>query len=226
MCRRKWRQPDQSGAEEMENDMNNSNFIRLSGWALILGGVAFSPFIVTSLLESTPMSLPFSLGGFFESMAILGFFWSPVLLAVGMLGLRACYGDEIGSSGRGILLLGALAGILVVTGNIINIDSDASWEVFVISVTILFLCLLIFGVQALIRKPLPRMNWLPLVAGLWFPMISLPGILGIHIPMLGATPNLIFSLFTTAGMLVTTIALIMLGYLLQADAPQEMATAP
>jgi hypothetical protein len=195
MCRRKWRQPDQSGAEEMENDMNNSNFIRLSGWALILGGVAFSPFIVTTMLENTPMRLPFSLSGFFESMAILGFFGSPILLAVGMLGLRARYGNEIGNSGRGILLLGALAGILVVLlvsiGN--NIDSDASWGVFVVAVTFLFICLMVFGVQALIQKPFPRWNWLPLVAGLWFPMISLPGILGIHIPMLGATPNLIFS---------------------------------
>lgn len=201
--------------------MNKSDFIKLSGWALILGGIAFSPFIVTSMLESTPLRLPFSLSG----IAISGFFLSPILLAVGMLGLRARYGNAVGSSGRGILLLGAVAGILVVTRNIINIDSDASWGVFVISVTILFLCLLIFGVQALIQRPLPRMNWLPLVAGLWFPMISLPGILGIHIPMLGATLNLVFSLFTAAGMLVTTVALVMLGYTLQADTSREMATA-
>lgn len=203
--------------------MNKSDFIKLSGWALILGGIAFSPFIVTSMLESTPLRLPFSLSG----IAISGFFLSPILLAVGMLGLRARYGNAVGSSGKGILLLGALAGILVVLPVVVgnNIDSDASWGVFVIGTTTLFISMLIFGVQALIRKPLSRMNWLPMVAGLWFPMISLPGILGVHIPMLGATPNLVFSLFTAAGMLVTTVALVMLGYILQAEPSQEMATA-
>ena len=206
--------------------MSKLNFTRLSGWAFIFGGLAFLPFILTNLLEYTPLNLPFSFSGFFESMAVLGFFWSPVLLAVGMLGLRARYASEIGVSGTGILLLGASAGMLVIIGNIgQTYNSDAFWGVFIIGATILFTSLLIFGVQALIRKPLPRMNWLPLVAGLWFPMISLPGIFGIHFPALGPTPNLVFSLFTAAGMLITTIALIMLGYTLHMDAPQEMATA-
>jgi len=207
--------------------MSKSIFIRLSGWSLVLGGMAFSPYVVTTMLESASFRLPFSLSNFFESMAVLGFFWSPVLLAVGMLGLRARYANEIGVSGRGILLLGAIAGILVVLPVVIgnNIDSDSSWGVFVIAVTILFICLMVFGVQALILKPLPRMNWLPLVAGLWFPMISLPGIFGVHYPMLGATPNLVFSLFTAAGMLITTIALILLGYMLQANVTDDIKTS-
>jgi len=202
--------------------MNNSSFIRLSGWALILGAVAFSPFIVIVMLENTSFSLPVFQSGLLENAIVIGFFWSPVLIAIGMLGLRARYGNEIGTSGKGVLLLGAIAGLLVIIGNIGQAyEPDPFWGVFIIGTTIIFICMLIFGIQALIQKPLPRTNWLPLVAGLWFPMISLPGIFGIHFPAIGSTSNLVFSLFSTTGIIITTVALILLGYTLQANIMDE-----
>ena len=204
--------------------MSESKFIRLSGWALMLGAVAFSPFIVIVMLENTSLSLPEFQSALLENAIVIGFFWSPVLVALGMLGLRARYGNEIGASGKGVLLLGALAGLLVIVGNIGQAyEPDPFWGVFIIGTTLIFICMLIFGIQALIQKPLPRMNWLPLFAGMWFPMMSLPGIFGIHFPAIGLTPNLVFSLFSTAGIIITTVALILLGYTLQAyimDGPE------
>jgi len=203
--------------------MTKSGFIRISGWALMVGALAFSLSIIVVLLENTSYQLFDGLSNFIKDSLVFGIFWSPVLLATGMLGLRTRYAEEIGDSGKSVLLLGALGGLLVIVGNVGQAyDPDPYWGVFITGTTLIFIGLLIFGVQALVQKPLPRMNWLPLVAGMWFPLISLPGIFGIHFPMLGQTASLIFSWFSIIGILITTIALTLLGYALQADVPEEM----
>lgn len=205
--------------------MNKSNFIRLSGWSLIAGAVVFAPYIFTAMLASISYELPGTLMGFMETISVFGFFWGPVLLAVGMLGLQVRYENEFGVSGKSVLLLGAIAGLLVIVGNIGQANGTNSfWSFFIVGTTLIFICLIIFGVIALIQRPLPRMNWLPLIAGIWFPLMSLPGIFDIHFPKLGPTANLVFSLFSIIGITITTIALIMLGYTLLADASQKMET--
>jgi hypothetical protein len=78
------------------------------------------------------------------------------------------------------------------------------------------LCLSIFGVLALIEKPLPRWNWLPLVAGAWILLLPLlAAIMGDSL-----SPTIII-----AVLVIMTVAQIVLGYLLQADASQEIVTA-
>ena len=73
--------------------MSKSQLIKLSGWAFILGSFAF----ITSILADS-----------FAGSVI-----TAILLAVGMLGLRARYGERTGSFGRNILLLGVIGPILL-----------------------------------------------------------------------------------------------------------------
>jgi hypothetical protein len=194
--------------------MNHSTFIRLSGWAFIIGAIAFLPGAIAMLswegqsTGSTPVTM---------QLAAFAVFWAPILLAVGMLGLRARY-----KIGGGVLLFGAaLGGLLVIVGTLVQFltpdysVSEAYYGVWLGGVLVLNLCLSIFGILALIQKPFPRWNWLPLVAGAWILLLPLlAGIIG--------SPS---SPIIIAVLVIMMIAQVMLGYLLQADVPQEMATA-
>lgn len=194
--------------------MNNSTFIRLSGWLMILGAVAFLPGAIGMLFwESQTLSWSPSV----MQLAALAVFWAPVLLAVGMLGLRARY--KIGS---GVLLFGVIVGgLLVIVGTLVQFltpdysVSETYYGVWLGGVLVLNLCLSIFGVMALLEKPLPHWNWLPLVAGAW--ILLLPLLAGIIGSM--SSPIII------AVLVIMTIAQVMLGYILQADTSPKMATA-
>jgi hypothetical protein len=198
-----------------EIDMRKDVPIQLSGWSLIVGAIAFLPGAIGMLFyesqtinwNTPPMQL-----------AAFAVFWAPVLLAVGLLGLRARY-----KIGGGVLLFGAIVGgLLVVVGTLVQFItpdysvSETYYFVWLGGVLVLNLCLSIFGVLALIEKPLPRWNWLPLVAGAWILLLPLlAAIMGDSL-----SPTIII-----AVLVIMTVAQIVLGYLLQADASQEMATA-
>jgi hypothetical protein len=93
--------------------------------------------------------------------------------------------------------------------------SETYYGVWLGGVLILNICLSIFGVLALIEKPLPRLNWLPLVAGAWILLLPLlAGIMGDS-----SSPTIFI-----AVLIMITVAQVMLGYTLQADASQETAT--
>jgi hypothetical protein len=77
--------------------MSKPESIKSSGWAFIAGAVAF----ITILSGSDPIAIP-------------GSEISAILLAVGLLGLRARYGEQVGGFGRNSLLLGASGPILLV----------------------------------------------------------------------------------------------------------------
>ena len=194
--------------------MNKKIFVRLAGLLLMVGALAFLPGAIGMLFyesqtidwNTPPMQL-----------AAFAVFWAPVLLAVGMLGLRARYGI-----GGGILLFGAMAGgLLVIVGTLVQFltpdysVSETYYGVWLGGVLVLNVCLSIFGVLALIQKPLPRWNWLPLVAGAWILLLPLlAGIMG------SPSPTIII-----AVLVMMAVAQIMLGFILQADAPQETAAA-
>ena len=195
--------------------MKKDTFVRLSGWSLIVGVITF---------------LPGAIGmGFYEShtidwntppMQLVAFavFLAPVLLAVGLLGLGSRY-----KIGGGILLFDTIVGgLLVIVGKLVQFItpdysiSEAYYGIWLGSVLVLYVCLSIFGVLGLIKKPLPRLNWLPLVAGAW--ILLLPLLAGI----MGDSPS---PTFFIAMLVIMTVAQIMLGYILQEDASQKMATA-
>lgn len=194
--------------------MNNPSFIRLSGWLMILGAIAFLPGAIAMLFwESQTLGWSPSV----MQLAAFAVFWAPILLAVGMLGLRARY-----KVGGGVLLFGtAVGGVLVIVGTLVQFltpdysVSETYYGVWLGGVLVLNLCLSIFGVMALLEKPLPRWNWLPLVAGAWILLL----------PLLAEIVGSMSSPIIITVLFIMTIAQVMLGYILQADSSQEMATA-
>jgi hypothetical protein len=208
-----------------ETSMTRPKFIRLSGWALMTGAVAFLPFLVMSMLVATRYN-PIPLGWYvLELMADFGLLYGSILLPIGMLGLRARYGEQMGELGRGILLAGALGGgILVVTipyGMKYSTDDFYLFGGVLTGLALQFLSLLLFGVLALVRKPLPRGNSLPLTAGLVLPMfVKLYDVMArVRFP----ADNPYFILLSVIGFIIMTIALIRLGYILQASESYEAA---
>ena len=196
--------------------MNNSNFIRLSGWSFIIGAIAFLPGAIGMLFWN---SQTIDWGTPPMQLAAFAVFWAPALLALGMLGLRARYGI-----GGGFLLFGAVVGgLLAIIGTLVQTltpdysVSETYYNVWLGGVFVLNLCLSIFGILALIQKPLPRWNWLPLVAGAWILLLLLLDLVGI----IGSQSSPII----IAVLIIMTVAQVMLGYLLQSDVPQEMTSA-
>lgn len=199
--------------------MRKNVLIQLSGWSIIVGAIAFLPGAIGQLFyesqtidwNAPPMQL--------MTFAV---FWAPVLLAVGLLGLRARY-----KIGGGVLLFGAIVGgLLVIVGTLVQFltpdysVSETYYFVWLGGVLVLNICLSIFGILALIQRPPPRWNWLPLVAGVWIPLLPLlAGTLG-GIMEDSPSPTVFI-----AVLVIMTIAQVMLGYILQADALQETATA-
>lgn len=144
--------------------MSKSQFANLSGWAFVLGSLAF---MISFMADSFAASL-----------------LSSILLAVGSLGLRACYGERAGSFGRNILLLGVIEPILMYivvaymalmysSGNltIAQFEARGLWILIFGGPAISLLGLTLFGLAALLRKPMPRRNGLPVVAGIWYPVV-------------------------------------------------------
>lgn len=200
-----------------ETDMTKSKFIRLSGWSLMLGAITLFLFLIGIYLEYEVYD-PFRRFQAFNEYSLLVSVWAtPVLFAVGLLGLRARYGSPVGSFGKSILLLGAIAGPAI---NIIGVYAtsrvDWGWILLFTGNAVLLACLTVFGVLALRVKPLPRWNGLPLFAGIWYPaLFSMTFI----IQAFGwdGSPEPVF--VTAVGL--QSIALGVLGYILQADAPEE-----
>jgi len=176
---------------------------------MVVGAIAFLPGAIGMLswegqsTGSTTLTM---------QLAAFAVFWAPVLLVVGMLGLRARYGI-----GGGILLVGAIVGgLLVIIGTLVQFltpdysVSETYYAVWLGGVLVLNLCLSVFGVMALMEKPLPRWNWLPLIAGAWILLLPLlAGIIG--------SPS---SPIIMGVLVIMTIAQVMLGYMLQADATE------
>ena len=198
--------------------MSNSELIKLSGWAFIAGAFAF----LTILSGSDPIALP-------------GSVISALLLAVGMFGLRAHYGERAGSLGRNMLLLGMFGPILWViviasmafmysSGNITTTHvEEGLWILIFGGPAITLLSLTLFGLSALFRKPLPRLNWLPIFAGIWYPAIYffLAAYLfthdGEYPGQYQAAMQIIF--------LIQFLAVCALGFVLTSDTAEEMAAA-
>jgi hypothetical protein len=141
--------------------MSKSELIKLSGWAFIAGAFAF----ITLLSGSDPIAIP-------------GSVVSAILLSVGMSRLRAAYSESVGLFGRGFLLLGMLGPVLwcivIVSMPIIRVTEtqvkEGLWVLIFLGPAISLLGLTLFGLTALQSKPMPRLNWLPVFAGIWYPV--------------------------------------------------------
>jgi hypothetical protein len=199
--------------------MSKSQLIKLSGWAFIAGSFAF----ITILSGS-------------DSIAFPGSVISAILLAVGTLNLRAGYGENVSRLGRNILLMGVIGPILLCiviasmalvyrSGNLTDAEIEAKglWILIFGGPAISLLGLTLFGLAALGSKPMARLNWLPVFAGIWYPVFYffLAGYLFTHN---GVYPGQYQIAFTIMH-LIQFLALCVLGSILVTDTHQEMATA-
>ena len=192
--------------------MSKSNLIRLSGWSFIVGAIAFLRPAILQLDYGSRTISP---------LMTNAFFWAPVLLVAGLLGLRARY-----KIGGGVLLFGAIVGgLLLIIGalgqSLTYYYSVATtyFGVWVGGLLVLHICIFIFGILMLIKKLLLRWNWLPLAAGMWVPLLLLLA------PILGNGDSPSQKVFVIAVFVMMTVAQVMLGYMLQAGTSHEMAAA-
>jgi hypothetical protein len=208
---------------QKETNMNKSTFIRISGWSLILGAVAFAfLFLGWYLDENYPLLHWEKTYGYVSYIS--GFMVAPFLTAIGVLGLRSRYGSEIGAGGRKTLLVTTVAGlgltILGILGE--NLDlfgrySDTPFNLLMFGNGVHMLNLALFGFMAVSSKPLPRWNGLPIAAGIIFPIMLF---LGFVLRILSE-----FTVAAGIGVLIQLIAMVILGFILQGDVPQEEALA-
>jgi hypothetical protein len=203
-----------------ETGMSHSHFIRLGSWALMLAAV---PMLLVSALGYLDLGnlLPSSMRSLFTFGYFAFILGSPVLLAVGLLGLRSRYGGSVGGFGKQALLVGVVAGLLVsligIVGEAVS-SWDRAWFAQFAGPGVLSACLAIFGISVLSSRPLPRWNALPLLAGLGYPLIILYALMVFG--LIGDERRGGSMAVYTLIMTVQCIALFMLGYVLQSDARQ------
>ena len=208
---------------QRETSMTKSKFIRLSGWSLMIGAVAFSISTVSARVESNFYDpyMRLNIFVFYNTGLVLALWISTILLAVGGLGLRVRYGAQAGFSGKNFLLIGAIAGptigLLGVIGAIARVIMWAEFLLYAGNV-VLLACLTIFGISILREKPLPRWNGLPFLAGFWFPVL-LPSMM---IANANGAPGSMVLNIAKGVLLLQSIALFILGYMLQANVSEEI----
>ncbi|MBN2044642.1 MAG: hypothetical protein JW757_06460 [Anaerolineales bacterium] len=207
---------------QKETNMSKSTFIRISGWALVLAGVAFFLiFLVYYLDEANPL-LHIMSAYYVTPLYISAFYAGPLLLSAGLLGLRTRYGETASPAGSGMLLFGALAGpALSLVGIIGSASNDSLWIYHIYGPSVSMLFLAVFGIIALDSKPLPRGNALPLLAG-----IVLPVIMGVGL-ILGAIDGVIdrHPLVLYAPLAIQFLSMVALGIILQGDASEQESLA-
>ena len=194
--------------------MSKTELTKRSGWLFIAGAFAFA----TILTGSDPITIP-------------GSVVSAILLAGGMSDLRAAYGERAGSFGRAMLLLGTLGPILwvVAMASMVAMHvtetqvTEGLWVLLFAGPAISLLGLTLFGLAALRNKPMPRLNWLPFVAGIWYPVTYI--LFSIYdISRKGVFPEQ--SLPALELMVVIQfLALCVLGFVLISDSSKELVTA-
>jgi hypothetical protein len=199
--------------------MTKSQLIKFSGWAFILGGFGFA----TILTGSDPI-------------AFTGLVISSILLAVGLTGLRARYGENAGGFGRNILLIGVIATVLFYFGlatlaflsssGIVPGDELAAkglWILIFGGPAVVLLALTLFGLSAIRRKLMVRLNWLPVFTGIWYPAVYI--FLAVYLfTHNGEYPGQYHSAIQMM-FLIQFLALCVFGASLVDNTPQETATA-
>jgi len=161
-------------------DMSKEKFIKLSGWALMLGGLAM---LLSWLAGTRPEYNRFNtrslaIDRYANAVEVPLMVMALFLVSIGLIGLFLRYGQRAGSFGRFSLGFGALSGVIAAVGSIgLGItDSEVWWTVFFISLTLEFLGLALFGLTNVWQRILPRWNRLPVLAGIWIPLYVLVSI--------------------------------------------------
>lgn len=205
--------------------MFRSRFIQISGWALILGAVAL--LLATAAAAAvSPASSQYDAryrpsDPFFQMAQAILFPTAVVLITIGIAGLYARYGYETGRLGRFGLIVGILGGSVTFIIMMILFrtqEGDPLWLAMMFSIACMFGGLVLFGVNALRNPALPRGNYLPVLAGIGFPVVVIASLSYEAITGRGLEMR---DLIVTAIFLVTGLALLKLGQILRSEAVEE-----
>jgi hypothetical protein len=212
---------------QREVDMSKEKFIRLAGWALPAGGLAV---ILGWLASMRPEYYQYNLRSLWidqylnvADMYLLAL--GMLLLSVGFMGLLARYGTESGRWGRLWLGFGAVSGLVSTSGAVgMGIgDNELWWALLFFGMGFTYLAMAMFGVLCLRHRFLPKWNGLPLLAGIWVPLLMTISIL--YVEIIGGSeelPEPVFGLIWTLSL----IGIAGVGYLLQADSPAQSTLKP
>ena len=191
--------------------MSKPELIKRSGWAFIAGSFAF----LTLLTGSDPIAIP-------------GSVVSAILLAVGLSRLRNGYGERIGRFGRNMLLVGSSGPAVWVIGiafmALMGVEAveKGLWVLLFVGPAISLLGLTLFGLTALHSKPMTRLNWLPLLAGIWYPVTYI--LFSIYdISQKGVFPDQYLPALVLM-IVIQFLVLCILGIVLIDDSSKELAT--
>jgi len=203
---------------QKETFMSKPHAIKLSGWAFMLASFGFIAILNESMTAS------------FIALVIIS-----ILLSVGMLGLRAGYGDRVGGFGRTMLLLGVLGMVLVFlcVGVLYRLQPQIqignarieTWMLLYFGPAVALLGLALFGLAAVVRKPMAGLNWLPLATGVWYP--AMYSFFFLYYVSHNGLWQYIEPIYWVAGLMMVMqfVTLCLFGFVLTADTREEMATA-
>lgn len=189
--------------------MTDHRWLRLSGWGMGLAAAALlATFLPAAWRFDFPPAVPFLI-------AIL-------LTTLGELGMRVRYGARAGRAGQASLDIGIAGGVAATVGGLLWATGFSGRGAMNASMAVMFGGLFVFGWVAIRRKPMPRGNVLPLLAGLWWPLIFLvSSVLGLADIQLDVSFGASLLLF-----LAMCIPLALLGYRTQADIRANRHAAP
>ncbi len=202
--------------------MSKSTFIRMSGWSLVLGAITYMVAWLISIRdvpEYNPnnfLSRPIDL--YLEYATVILLPVTFLLFLIGMIGLYLRYGDDTNGFGKFGLIMGIIGGVISLAATIpmLTQGPDWSWTAWVVGSILYFLGLVFFGIAAVRDNLLPRWNALPILTGIWFPILFI----------VTSQMDWESTEFIALGVfLVTAIGLAALGYLLQSDTQPASPTA-
>jgi hypothetical protein len=207
-------------------NMSKQTFIKLSGWALILSGISL---VFGNLAESRPVYDPYNMESLFIDqyanvtalpLIVAGF----LLLSTGLLGIFLRYGDRASSFGRYSLGASIALGFVNIMSFILmsaNV-ADFWWDILVVGVIIQFLGITFLGIDALRQCILPRWNGLPLLAGVWIPLLL---ITDIFVELVSGV-SIYSQVWSEILLILTLVGLFGLGIVLETDAQPANAALP
>ena len=200
--------------------MTKEKFVRLSGWALMLAGAAF---MLGFAIGGQETSFSDPLGGqdaFVEYSQLVLIPLAMASFTVGLLGMRSRYGAQVGRFGSISLLVGAIGGAIGFVGGIglgLILGGDGWWITWISGMFLVLVGLLLFGITAVRKKPLPRWNALPLITGSLFLLIPI-------MEAITGSDDLSGPILATIFLLVAA-GFVALGFVVQGDSVEEMKAA-
>lgn len=204
--------------------MTSEKFIKLSGWALMIGPILF---LVGWLASSRPQYSPYNAAALpidrYANLAAMPLVAAGLaLISLGLVGMLLRYGSK-SRAAAAWLGLGVLGALSACFGSLwMGLDTEGyGWIFFFIGLFIQFFALTLFGLTNLGLRLLPRWNGLPLVAGIWIPAYLL--FAGLFQLALGSTIISGETIFNYLWAL-SFVMFFGLGYLLQSN-PGKLSPA-